>query len=186
MTVYISLLRGINVAGQKVIKMADLRALYEKLSFENVQSYIQSGNVLFTSSSTEVSNCSQHAEKIQRAICAHYQFQVPVFVLTPDTLQNARANLPFEHIDVAIDGSKVLLCFLSQTPSNSIELLTPYLKDNEHLAIIGEVLYLYCEEGYGRSKLSHATIEKKLQVNATSRNLKTIEKLIALAAESLG
>lgn len=184
--IYISLLRGINVAGQKIIKMADLRALYEKLSFENVQSYIQSGNVLFTSSSTEVSDCSQHAEKIQQAIFAHYQFQVPVFVLTPDILQNARANLPFKDIDVAVDGSKVLLCFLSHTPSNSMALLTPYLNDNEHLAIIGNVLYLHCEAGYGRSKLSHATIEKKLQVNATSRNLKTVDKLIVLAGESTG
>jgi uncharacterized protein (DUF1697 family) len=185
MTVYISLLRGINVSGQKIIKMADLRALYQQLSFKNVQSYIQSGNVIFNNDDSEIADCQHIAKQINQAILAHYQFNVPVFVLTPEVLKSARAELPFKHIDVAADGSEVLLCFLSNVPSNSIELLTPYLKNNEHLRIIGKVLYLHCEDGYGRSKLTHANIEKKLQVNATARNLKTVDKLIALTAESI-
>ncbi len=180
MSVYISLLRGINVSGQKIIKMADLRALYQQLSFEQVQSYIQSGNVIFTS---ELNDFSRLAQDIKQAIWAHYQFDVPVFVLTPKTLINARENLPFKDIDVATEGSKVLLCFLSEVPSKAIELLTPYLKSNEHLRIMGKVLYLYCQEGYGRSKLTHHIIEKKLQLNATARNLKTVEKLITLSTK---
>jgi len=180
MTVFISLLRGINVAGQKIIKMADLRALYQQLPFKNVQSYIQSGNVIFTSDNHEVSDCLHLAQKINQAILAHYQFEVPVFVLTPEMLTSAREKLPFKHIDVALDGSKILLCFLSKKPINSIDLLTPYLKANEHLQLIGKVLYLHCEDGCGGTKLTHSNIEKKLQVSATARNLKTVDKLIAL------
>jgi uncharacterized protein (DUF1697 family) len=177
MTVHISLLRGINVSGQKAIKMADLRMTYQSLGFENVESYIQSGNVLFTSSKVEPSDL---ATQINTAIFAQYGFDVPIFILTPAALQNARNNLPFDDIDVAQDGSKVLLCFLSQAPSNSIELLTPYLKSNERIAIIDNVLYLHCQDGVGRSKLSHSQIEKKLQVSATARNLKTVDKLLTM------
>lgn len=170
--------------------MADLKTLYQQLSFENIQSYIQSGNVIFNSHDNEVSDCSQLAKKINQAIFAHYKFEVPVFVITPIDLQSARANLPFDNIDVAADGSKILLCFLSDFPNNTISnnpiaLLTPYLKKNEHLHIIGKVLYLHCEDGYGRSKLTHSNIERKLKVNATSRNLKTVDKLITLAAKNI-
>jgi uncharacterized protein (DUF1697 family) len=179
MTVYISLLRGINVSGQKIIKMAELRSRYQSLSFKNVQSYIQSGNVIFTIDNNDTTE--QLAKKINQAILAHYQFDVPVFILTPEALQNARSKLPFAHVDVAVDGSKVLLCFLSDEVSNPMASLSPYLKDNEHLSIIGKVLYLHCEDGLGRSKLTIALIEKKLKVSATARNLKTVDKLLNLA-----
>jgi uncharacterized protein (DUF1697 family) len=178
MTVYISLLRGINVAGKKLIKMADLRTLYQQTSFDNVQSYIQSGNVLFTA---DEQACVDIADKIQRAIFTQYQFDVPVFVLTPEALKTARDNLPFNDVDITQDGSKLLLCFLSDVSNNSIELLTPYLKSNERIEIIDKVLYLHCQDGVGRTKLTHRQIEKKLQVAATSRNVKTIDKLISMA-----
>ncbi|MFT5635910.1 MAG: hypothetical protein ACI89T_001365 [Cognaticolwellia sp.] len=90
--------------------MADLKTLYQQLSFENIQSYIQSGNVIFNSYDNEVSDCSQLAKK-NHAIFAHYKFEVQVFVITPIDLQSARANLPFDNIDAATDGSKVLLCY---------------------------------------------------------------------------
>ncbi len=176
---YISLLRGINVAGKKLIKMADLRALYQQIALSNVQSYIQSGNLIFSAEENEPANI---AEQINCAIFAQYQFDVPVFILTPGRLQNARNNLPFNDLDVDIEGRKVLLCFLSSVPTHSIELLTPYLKSNERIAIIDDVLYLHCHDGVGRSKLSHSHIEKKLQISATSRNLRTVDKLLAMAS----
>jgi uncharacterized protein (DUF1697 family) len=179
MAVYISLLRGINVSGHKIIKMVELRSLFQSLSFENVQSYIQSGNVIFTIDHHVTTE--QLAKKINQTILAHYQFDVPVFILTLETLQSARENLPFEHVDVSVDGSKVLLFFLSDEVSNDIASLSPYLKGNEHLSVIGKVLYLHCEDGLGRSKLTIALIEKKLQISATARNLKTVDKLLKLS-----
>mgnify|MGYP000645706307 CR=1 FL=1 len=71
MAVYISFLRGINVAGQKLIKMADLRSLYQTLAFKHVQSYIQSGNVIF---SVDESDCTQLSEKINQAILSQFNF----------------------------------------------------------------------------------------------------------------
>ena len=122
MAVYISLLRGINVGGQKTLKMADLRAIFQQLSFHDVQSYIQSGNVV---SSSDIKD--HHVIKQKKsAISNHYPFDVPVFILSPKTLKTARDNLPFSAIDVAEDGSKLLLCFLSKSPRNAIDLLTPY------------------------------------------------------------
>ena len=177
MAIYISLLRGINVSGKKIIKMADLRAIYQALQFDNVQSYIQSGNVVFHSPNDD---CQHLEQQIKQVIFQHYQFDVPVFVLTPGTLMNAKNNLPFKDVNVESEGSKILLCFLSRTPENSIDLLTPYLKSNEQLYITGNVLYLYCQDGFGKSKLTHSNIEKKLQVNATSRNLKTVDKLLTM------
>lgn len=177
MAIYISLLRGINVSGKKIIKMADLRAIYQALQFDNVQSYIQSGNVIFNSQNDD---CQYLEKQIKQAIVQHYKFDVPVFVLPPETLMNAKNNLPFKDVDVESEGSKILLCFLSKTPENSIDLLTPYLKSNEQLYITGNVLYLYCQDGFGKSKLTHSNIEKKLQVSATARNLKTIDKLLTM------
>ena len=179
MTVYISLLRGINVSGQKIIKMADLRSLYQSMSFQNVKSYIQSGNLVFNS---DVNNQNQLATEISQAIFVHYQFDVPVFVLTLEALRSARQNLPFDDIDLDAEGSKVLLCFLSDLPSNADELLTPYLKSNERLAINGKVLYLHCPDGFGRTKLTHSNIERKLKLSATIRNLKTVDKVINLSS----
>lgn len=177
MSTYISLLRGINVSGQNIIKMAKLRAIYQELQFSNVQSYIQSGNVIFNS---ESNNSLLLEKQIKQAIFDNFKFQVPVFVLTPEALLKAKNNLPFTELDVVSEGSKVLLCFLSSTPENSIDLLTPYLKNNEQLYIIDNVLYLYCQDGVGKSKLTHSNIEKKLQVNATARNLKTVNKLLSM------
>ena len=185
MSTYISLLRGINVAGQKIIKMADLRALYQKLSFENVQSYIQSGNLIFNYKGDGINECSQLAKSISQLIAKQYQFEVPVIVLTPDDLQSARLNLPFKDIDPISDGSKVLLCFLSEIPTKSITVLSPYIKASEQMDLIGKVLYLHCEEGYGRSKLTLSNIEKHLNVQATSRNLKTVDKLITLTKDNI-
>lgn len=180
MAIYISLLRGINVSGKKIIKMADLRAIYQALQFDDVQSYIQSGNVVFHSPKDD---CQYLEQQIKQAIFQHYQFEVPVFVLTPETLMNAKNNLPFIDVNVESEGSKILLCFLSRTPENSIDLLTPYLKSNEQLYITGNVLYLYCQDGFGKSKLTHSNIEKKLQVSATARNLKTVNKLLSFCLE---
>lgn len=176
--VYISLLRGINVAGQKIIKMADLRAIYQALSLTQVQSYIQSGNLVFQS---DISDSHQLSTTIKQAILKHYKFDVPIFILTPNALRNARNNLPFQHIDIEQESSRILVCFLSDVASNSADLLRPYLKSNEQLEIIDNVLYLYCQDGVGRSKLTHSHIEKQLNANATLRNLKTINKLIDLA-----
>lgn len=89
---YIALLRGINVSGQKPIKMADLKSLFEDLNYKNVSTYIQSGNVLFES---ENSNSDKMAIEIAYKIKQQYVWEVPVMVISSDYLKLVSENNPF-------------------------------------------------------------------------------------------
>lgn len=175
---YVSLLRGINVSGQKKIKMADLKDLYESLGFVNVITYIQSGNVIFTYSEANVTVIQR---MIEQAVKEKYSFDVPVTLCSKQEFTLALDNLPFENIDVDEEGNKVLFTFLSKPPSaEDISVLLEYVNAPEQLIIKGNVVYLYCPNGYGKSKLSNVFLEKKLKVLATTRNLKSVVKLNAL------
>lgn len=178
MNTYISLLRGINVSGQKKIKMAELTSLYESLSFENVSTYIQSGNVVFESSLDD----KELKISIEAAIERHFKFDVPVLILSPSQLVNAAKNLPFTTIDIEQEGSKIILFFLSTTISvEQGNILKTYLTNSEQLVISEGVIYLYCPTGLGKSKLTNKLIETKLQLTSTARNIKTVNKLLLLA-----
>ena len=93
MTKYISLLRGINVSGQKIIKMTELKDLYESLNFTNVTTYIQSGNVVFCSNEKDIKKIQKIIEqKIEEV----YNFSVPTLLLTENKLKKILSNIPFE------------------------------------------------------------------------------------------
>jgi len=177
----ISILRGINVSGQKKIKMADLKSLYETLGFQNVVTYIQSGNVIFD---TEVKNKSNLKKSIEQAIEENYQFHVPVEIRTNRELENTIINCPFGTVDLVRDGTKVLVTFLSAQPSEMrISDIQEYVLAPEKLIVAGKEVYLYCPNGYGKSKLSNTFLEKMLGVGATTRNWKSVHKLYELSME---
>ena len=176
---YISLLRGINVSGQKKIKMADLKSLYESLSFKNVVTYIQSGNVIFDA---VVKNKSDMKIKIEEAIEESYKFHVPVEILTNAEICDIIKKYPFGSVDLAEDGTKVLVTFLSSKPSEDrVSDFKKYVTAPEKLIVQEKEAYLYCPNGYGKSKLSNTFLENKLGVKATTRNLKTVHKLYELS-----
>ncbi|MFV1977275.1 MAG: DUF1697 domain-containing protein [Candidatus Scalindua sp.] len=177
---YISILRGINVSGQKKIKMADLKSLYESSGFENVETYIQSGNVIFESSDKNTANLKK---TIEDAIQKKYKFYVPVEIRTKLEFKNIIKNSPFGSIDLEKDGTKVLVTFLATKPAkNRITDVLKYVILPERLVIKGKEIYLYCPNGYGKSKLSNTFLEKKLGVKATTRNWKSVQKLYELSA----
>ncbi len=175
MATYISLLRGINVSGQKKVNMKELKALYESLNLDKVSTYIQSGNVVF--------NSEQYAEdelkhNIEIAIEKHYGFNVPVIIINNSKFSKALTDLPFKDIELATQGSKILFSFLSKTPDKDlIDTLHHYLTASEQLIILGDVVYLYCPDGYGKTKVTNNLLERKLAVTSTTRNLKTVIKL---------
>jgi len=174
MTTYISLLRGINVSGQKKIKMAELKTLYESLGLRDVTTYIQSGNVIFNSDK-EAALIKEH---LQKNIAQHFSFNVPVEVISYDEFTKIKEQLPFTEIDIEQDGSKVLITFLSEIPTAaSVEKLMSYVTTPEKLVVKDKFIYLHCPNGYGKTKLSNNFIENKLKVIATTRNLKSIVKL---------
>jgi uncharacterized protein (DUF1697 family) len=172
MYTYISLLRGINVSGQKKILMKDLSALYATLGFTNINTYLQSGNVVFQSNEIEKSVIST---KIQQKIHEKYGFEVPTLILDVETLQNAIKNNPFP-----ATTEQLYLTFLSDIPdpihihkiNSAVYLLDTY-------EIIGNIIYISCPNGYGNTKLSNNFFETKLKVTATTRNWKTVNALVS-------
>ena len=176
MKTYISLLRGINVSGHKKIAIADLKALYETLGFTNLVTYIQSGNVIFTAKVTK--NLEQI---IEQAITKKYAFDVPVLIITPEELSRVIAKNPFLK-DKTVDPEKLHVTFLSTKPVQELlDKLAPahYLPDRFN--IIGSTVYLSCPNGYGQTKLTNTFFENKLKVRATTRNWKTVKKLLEIA-----
>jgi uncharacterized protein (DUF1697 family) len=178
LTTFISILRGINVGGHNPVKMETLRQLYAELGFSDIQHYIQSGNVIFSSESTD----TQFLEKIIcEKILAAYGWLVPVHVMTKEELGNALQNNPFLN-DSSKDTSFMHLTFLSSQPDKElIEKLSAenYLPDD--FFIHCKTIYLYCPNGYGRTKLTNGFFENKLKLVATTRNIKTVKELLFLA-----
>jgi len=177
MQTYIALLRGINVGGHKKILMSDLKVLLESIGLNDVRTYIQSGNVIFRSKEIDLEN------QIEKTIQSKYGFEVPTFVITPEEMELAFKNNPF-HIDVDVEGNLVYAAFLSDYPNEDLHrafVNTDF--GEEKLVLVGKVLYFFVPKGYHNAKLNNNLIETKLKVKATTRNFKTIRKLLDLVGE---
>lgn len=177
MRTYISILRGINVSGKNLIKMNSLQEMYEDLGFQNVKTYIQSGNVVFQS--VEV-NSDELEQTISDGIVKRFTANVPVLVLEVSELKNILEQNPFLKDDKD-DISKLHITFLSESPN---KLLVDKIGDSSFLPdeyfIKGEAIYLFCPNGYGKTKLSNSFFETKLKVKATTRNLRTAMELVKI------
>lgn len=174
---YLALLRGINVSGQKSIKMPNLITLCKNIGFEEISTYIQSGNICFKSVNENIEHL---AVILQDSIKQEYNFDVPVMIIKKSRLEEIYDKLPFKNIDVENEGNKVLVSFLDTQPEQEkISHLLSYVKEPEKMIVDKQVIYLHCPNGYGKTKLSNNFVENKLKVTATTRNLKTIVKLIA-------
>jgi uncharacterized protein (DUF1697 family) len=171
---YISILRGINVGGNRKIPMADLKSLFGKIGFANVQTYIQSGNVIFDSEETDIR--SQEV-KIQKIITETFGFDVPVIVRTSGEWAESIANNPFwKEKDADID--RLHLTFLKDLPDpEKLERINTFAFPPDKFQIIGKDVFVFCSAGYSDSKLTNQFFESKLGVPATTRNWKTILKL---------
>lgn len=178
MKTFISMLRGINVSGQKQIHMVDLRAAYEAIGLEKVRSYVQSGNILF--SSTE-SDPARLGAQIQEQIERSFGFTTPVIIREAAEFQKVLTNNPFLNAHQA-DPASLHVTFLSAGPSESaLGAIKNPSKDGDEFVLAGGEVYVYCPNGYGRTKLNNTFFEKKLGVSATTRNWKTVNALYQMA-----
>ena len=178
MTTYISILRGINVSGQKLIKMDALRKMYDNLGFRNVTTYVQSGNVVFTSDDIEIHEIE---DKISQQIEKEFGFIVPVIVLTTEKLKKVIDNNPFSK-DENKDQAFFHVTFLSSKPSCfDKKVIEDKKQEGEDLSFSDEAVYLYCPNGYGNTKLTNNLFEAKLKVRATTRNWKTTNELLKIS-----
>ena len=179
MQALISILRGINVSGQKKILMADLKGLYESLGFTKVTTYIQSGNVVFKAKEKLSSKALQR--EIEKAIQEKYKFAVPVIVRTVDELEHAIFRNPFTK-DKNTDPDKLYVTFLAENPATTeLENITNIDYSPDKFIIIDKEVFLEIPGSYGETKLSNKFFESKLKVSATTRNWKTVNKLFEIA-----
>lgn len=173
MQTHIALLRGINVGGHKKLKMADLKLLFEDLGFQNVTTYIQSGNVIF--SAEEERGLS---EKISNEIKAKFGWEVPVLVKTMDEIVKILATCPFEETK-KVEAYFMLLA--SKPETKLMEAVREISYPNEEFVLSPECVYIHYGNGAGNAKLNNNFFEKKLKVAATTRNYRTLARLVELA-----
>jgi uncharacterized protein (DUF1697 family) len=178
MSTCVSLLRGINVGPTRTVKMADLVTLYRSLGLKNVRTYLNSGNVLFDSPRNDQENLPALLEKqITRTV----GFPVKVLVRTGDELDRVITSNPFLQT-ISRDTAKLYVTFISENPSeNSVVEVNTIKYGFDRFIIRGLEIYLFCPNGYGKTKFSNSFFEKGLAVMATTRNWKTVTALSALA-----
>lgn len=181
MTTFISLLRGINVGGQKIILMNQLAALYEDIGFKNVKTYVNSGNVVFD---YDLSETNSLAKVIELKIKEKFNLNVPVLVRSVDEFEKIIAYNPFFKSDN--DGKdKLYITFLSAKPNDEENLkISKILSEQDKCIIVGKEVYLYIPGFYSRTKFSNYFFEKQLNIKATTRNWKTVVTLFDLAKEN--
>lgn len=180
MPTYISLLRGINVSGQKKIKMADLKAMYINLGFEDVLTYIQSGNVIFKTKKTALEKLEK---TIKEGIQKTFGFEVPTLVISRAELSTLAEANPYK--DREVEHKFLYLTLLLHPPAKEkIQTIEAMEFPGEEFKITERVVYLCVPNGYGRTKLNNNFFESKLKTQATTRNLKSINKLLELSQET--
>lgn len=175
MATYIALLRGINVSGQKIIPMSDLKALFVKLGFKDARTFIQSGNVIFTSASTD---SRALIGKIEGGIRKTFGFDVTVVLKTLPELARIVKAQPFR----PQEGERAYITYLAEAPGKeAVKNLEAARNETDDFVVAKEAVYILVRAGYGKTQFSNNFVEKKLGVRATSRNLESSLKLIALA-----
>ncbi len=174
------MLRGINVGGKKIVRMEKLRISFEALEFGRVRTYVQSGNVVFEAERASPDDLSKTiAEKISK----DFGFPIPVVVRTSDEMGKIVGGNPFLN-ERELDLSKLHVTFLAALPAkNAKERIDALNAGPDQFRIRGREIYLYCPDGYGRTRLSNNAIEKALSVGATTRNWKTVSTLARVSSE---
>lgn len=157
--------------------MAELSVVLEDAGLKNVKTYIQSGNIVFDSAET---NQEKLQDSIAEAIQRNFGFGVPTLVLQENDIGHILEANPFENKS---DENKLYYVLLKNPPKKEVTQQFEQLHfDNEDFHITDNCVYLLCKNGYGRAKLNNNLIEKKLKVEATTRNQKTMLKLLEMAS----
>ena len=172
---YIALLRGINVGGHRKIIMADLRDMFHEMGFQNVQTYIQSGNVIFDTTSNDRTNL---AAAIKKQIEETFGHDVPVILCTATELKNVLAEIPFE----SKDGWKRYITFLSDQPSAAEqERMESQSSAIETFRVGNKVVYIHVDKQTNKRPTFFNSFIQSLQMDATNRNIRSCKKILALA-----
>ena len=172
---YAAFLRGINVGGRTSIKMEALRACFAALGFENVKTYIQSGNVVFETRKTDDEKL---AARIEAAVEKAF-FKTPVMVRSFDEIKEIVANNPFAGEEFE-DRLFHVVFLAAKLPEEKQEMLLANNRETEKFAIRSREVYCLLKDGVADSLLGKKYIDNKLKTPATARNWRTLNKILEL------
>jgi uncharacterized protein (DUF1697 family) len=179
----VALLRGINLGGHHILAMADLRQLFTGLGFGEVATYIQSGNVVFTS---PLDDLAAVTAGIEREILATFGFEAPVVLRSAAELAVVAASNPF--LKRGMDVKALSVGFLAGAPDTAgvSTLLADPLADRiaaggDEFSLSEREVYLYHPNGYGRTKLTNSYFDRRLGTTMTVRNWRTVMTLLDMA-----
>ncbi|MGZ9675730.1 DUF1697 domain-containing protein [Flavobacterium sp. GNP001] len=180
MITHLALLRGINVSGHNMIKMEALKTVLDAAGFQNVQTYIQSGNVFVD---TDETNAAAVGFKIKQELFKNFGHEVPVVVIAKSDLDACLSNNPFLK-EKEVDTKKLYVAFISTTLKDTSinDLKISQFKPDE-ARIDGNKIFIKYAVGAGKTRFDQKYIEKKLNVTATIRNWNTVTQLLQLFVE---
>jgi uncharacterized protein (DUF1697 family) len=180
MAIYVALLRGINVGGNKKVKMEKLRSSFEALGLEQVRTYIQSGNVVFKSAKASTQALSR---KIEDRIVADFGFSVSVVIRMADDIADAIASNPFLN-QPGIAPDKFHVAFLSEAPAPAaLKKLSELTLAPDLSSCRGKEVYFYFPNGVSGSSLWKYPLDRVLAVETTMRNWRTVNTLHQMCAD---
>ena len=176
MTTYICFLRGVNVGGNKMLKMAELKLLFDALKLRDAKTYLQSGNVVLESRAKPESV----RKKVEGVIAERFGLEIAVVVRTRAELAAVVRKNPLG--EVATDPKRHQVTFLSKKlTAKTVRELEETATPQERVVVAGREVYAWHPSGVARSKLWSKLAGKGLGVTATSRNWTTVEALLKLA-----
>ncbi|MFT4221375.1 DUF1697 domain-containing protein [Dysgonomonas sp.] len=185
MTKYVALLRGINVGGNNMIKMPELKQAFISIGMQDVSTYIQSGNVLFSSDKGE----EELKPRLENTIQKSFGLDIPVILRSIPQLEKIKAGMPFSEEEISemensAEGEALYLFLFAQNPSlKDIERILVYKGGSDRFEIRGRDMYVLFDKTIRNSKL--AGVLQRTEVSVTSRNIKTVNKLIELGTSNI-
>jgi uncharacterized protein (DUF1697 family) len=177
MPTYVSLLRAVNVGG-RVVPMSTLRAAYESLGFDNVRTYIQTGNVVFA---TKERTASAVAKRVEYVLARETGLHVPVLLRTAAEMQTVVGANPFV-VRPGADKTVHVTFLAARPPAARVNAIDRAKFAPDEFVVNGREIYGRYPNGYGRTKMNNMFFERALATNATTRNWNTVVKLAELAA----
>jgi uncharacterized protein (DUF1697 family) len=170
---YVALLRGINVGGHNKIKMEDLREMFSTLGFENVKTYIASGNVIFDGRKMNESNL---AAKIKRAIEKRFSLNIEVMIRTISEIETLVKQNPFE-TKMSSDTSLYVVFLKEKLSDENTGNLTSHNNESEEFVVDGRNIFCLSKKGFIKGLLGKKYIDNQLKMPATARNWRTVNKI---------
>lgn len=174
---YLALLRGINVGGNRIIKMADLKQMFEDMKFKNVSTYIQSGNVLFDTKEQEPRALQK---KIEKALEQALGYSVDIYIRSKEEMKAIVEYDAFKKMNAGEDA-KIYVAFLSDLPSEAqVKALEETNNDMDMFHVHKTEMYLVSNRKPGDVFNIDTPVKKILGLKNTSRNWNTTQKLYTL------